>query len=122
MWAAVGTALPVKRSSRYRDPSQSFAYKVHVGVSLLDRFLQRSGSEPSAEPSQLPLLVTSCLKLADVYSEISKEYYKQDNAKESAEAETGDGGVSHIVEDKPLELCRLSCSLEAEESERAWMI
>jgi len=61
------------------------SFTVHVGVSLLDRFLQRSGSEPSAEPSQLPLLVTSCLKLADVYSEISKEYYKQDNAKEYAD-------------------------------------
>jgi hypothetical protein len=57
------------------------SFTVHVAVSLLDKYL-------AAKPDQVALLAltaVSCVKLADVFSEISKEYYKQDNAKEYAE-------------------------------------
>jgi serine/threonine protein kinase len=57
------------------------SFTVHVAVNLLDQYL-------AAKPEQadnLALTAVSCVKLADVFSEISKEYYKQDNAKEYAE-------------------------------------
>jgi hypothetical protein len=57
------------------------SFTVHLAVTLVDSFM---ASVPG-ESDQLSLVAVSSLKLADVFSEISKEYYKQDNAKEYAD-------------------------------------
>jgi hypothetical protein len=57
------------------------SFTVHLAVTLVDLFME---SVPRGS-DQLPLVAVSSLKLADVFSEISKEYYKQDNAKEYAD-------------------------------------
>jgi hypothetical protein len=57
------------------------SFTVHLAVTLVDSFMECV----PGESDQLPLLAVSSLKLADVFSEISKEYYKQDNAKEYAD-------------------------------------
>jgi len=57
------------------------SFTVHLAVTLVDSFMV---SVPG-ESDQLALVAVSSLKLADVFSEISKEYYKQDNAKEYAD-------------------------------------
>jgi hypothetical protein len=57
------------------------SFTVHLAVTLVDSFME--SVPPNCD--QLPLVAVSSLKLADVFSEISKEYYKQDNAKEYAD-------------------------------------
>jgi hypothetical protein len=57
------------------------SFTVHLAVTLVDSFM----CGIPGESDQLALVAVSSLKLADVFSEISKEYYKQDNAKEYAD-------------------------------------
>jgi len=51
---------------------------LHFAVSYLDRVM----SHKVINKSQLQLLGVTCMKVADVFNERSKEYYKQENAKE----------------------------------------
>lgn len=53
---------------------------LHLAVSYLDRVL----SETNLDKSKLQLLGVTCMKIADVFNEKSKEYYRQENAKEYA--------------------------------------
>ena len=45
-------------------------------------YLDRSLSEITIDKSRLQLLGVTCMKIADVFNERSKEYYRQENAKE----------------------------------------
>eukprot|EP00826_Nyctotherus_ovalis_P004152 TRINITY_DN10868_c0_g2_i12.p1 TRINITY_DN10868_c0_g2~~TRINITY_DN10868_c0_g2_i12.p1 ORF type:complete len:192 (+),score=49.87 TRINITY_DN10868_c0_g2_i12:112-687(+) len=51
---------------------------LHYAVMYLDRAL----SEMVIDKSRLQLLGVTCMKIADVFNENSKEYYRQENAKE----------------------------------------
>jgi len=51
---------------------------LHYAVMYLDRSL----SEVIIDKSRLQLLGVTCMKIADVFNENSKEYYRQENAKE----------------------------------------
>lgn len=51
---------------------------LHYAVMFLDRSL----SEIIIDKSRLQLLGVTCMKIADVFNENSKEYYRQENAKE----------------------------------------
>lgn len=51
---------------------------LHYAVMYLDRAL----SEIVIDKSRLQLLGVTCMKIADVFNENSKEYYRQENAKE----------------------------------------
>lgn len=53
---------------------------LHLAVVYLDRAL----SEMIIDKSKLQLLGVTCMKIADVFNEKSKEYYRQENAKEYA--------------------------------------
>ena len=53
---------------------------MHLAVLYLDRVL----SDLNIEKSKLQLLGVTCMKIADVFNERSKEYYRQENAKEYA--------------------------------------
>lgn len=57
------------------------ANTIHIAVGLLDRYMV----DRDRDAGDLPLSGLACLKLADVFMEVSKEYYKQDNAKEYAD-------------------------------------
>jgi cyclin A len=54
---------------------------LHLAISYLTRYLKMVGN---CLRSMLQLIGVACLKLADVFNERSKEYYRQENAKEYA--------------------------------------
>ena len=53
---------------------------LHLAVAYLDRVL----SEKIIDRPKLQLLGVTCMKIADVFNQRSKEYYRQENAKEYA--------------------------------------
>jgi len=57
---------------------------LHIAACVVDKFLALQ-EEPLAQ-GQLQVVGAACLKVADVFAEQSKEYYKQENATEYAEA------------------------------------
>lgn len=59
-------------------------YTAHLAASIVDKYLTlQEGPLPL---DKLQVLGATCLKVADVFGEQSKEYYKQENAVEYAEA------------------------------------
>lgn len=71
-------------------------YTVHLAAALVDRAL---ALEDEAVPrEQLRVMSATCLKVADIFAEQSKEYYKQENTAEYAEA------MSH--ETTPIQMLR----------------
>ena len=66
------------------DVSQHFelmSETLHTAVSFIDRFLTVN---KDVVKSELQLVGVASLKLADIMCERSREYYRQDNAKEYA--------------------------------------
>lgn len=59
-------------------------YTLHLAASVVDKYLSLQ-DEPLA-PERLQVVGATCLKVSDVFAEQSKEYYKQENAVEYAEA------------------------------------
>jgi serine/threonine protein kinase len=59
-------------------------YTLHLAVRLVDIYLQRL--EKLTTRDAMRTIAAACLKIADVFTEQSKEYYKQENASEYAEA------------------------------------
>jgi len=59
-------------------------FTMHLAVSVVDKYLPLQ-DEPIS-PERLQVVGATCLKVADVFAEQSKEYYKQENAVEYAEA------------------------------------
>jgi cyclin A len=62
---------------------------VHFEVSdetlhLAIRYIDRALSSMKIDKTKLQLLGVTCMKIADVYNEKSKEYYRQENAGEYA--------------------------------------
>ncbi len=53
---------------------------LHFAISYIDRTL----SKMRIEKNKLQLIGVSCMKIADVFNEKSKEYYRQENATEYA--------------------------------------
>ncbi len=53
---------------------------LHYAVSYIDRTL----SSFNIEKANLQLVGVTCMKIAEVYHERSKEYYRQENSKEYA--------------------------------------
>lgn len=53
---------------------------LHLAVNYIDRTL----SKLSVEKNKLQLVGVSCMKIADVFNEKSKEYYRQENSTEYA--------------------------------------
>ena len=66
------------------DVSQHFelmSETLHTAVTFIDRYLT---AHKDVKKTELQLVGVSCLKIADVMCERSREYYRQDNAKEYA--------------------------------------
>lgn len=59
-------------------------YTLHLAACLVDKYLAQQETSISADKMQV--IGATCLKVADVFAEQSKEYYKQENAQEYAEA------------------------------------
>jgi len=59
-------------------------YTLHLAISVIDKYI--SLQEEVITPDRLKVIGATCLKIADVFAEQSKEYYKQENATEYAEA------------------------------------
>jgi len=59
-------------------------YTLHLAAAVLDKYMVLM-TEPMAH-ERLQVIGATCLKVADVFNEQSKEYYKQENAVEYAEA------------------------------------
>lgn len=53
---------------------------LHFAVNYIDRTL----SKLQVEKNKLQLVGVSCMKIADVFNERSKEYYRQENSSEYA--------------------------------------
>ena len=53
---------------------------LHYAIGYIDRILSRM----VVEKNKLQLVGVSCMKIADVFNERSKEYYRQENAAEYA--------------------------------------
>eukprot|EP00826_Nyctotherus_ovalis_P011840 TRINITY_DN13082_c0_g5_i1.p1 TRINITY_DN13082_c0_g5~~TRINITY_DN13082_c0_g5_i1.p1 ORF type:complete len:309 (+),score=78.07 TRINITY_DN13082_c0_g5_i1:480-1406(+) len=66
---------------------------LHLAVTYLDRTL----SELAIDRSKLQLLGVACLKVSDVFNERSKEYYRQENAKEYAYITAGEYSESELL-------------------------
>jgi hypothetical protein len=60
-------------------------YTLHLAVSVADRYIS-SQEEGSISTERMHVIGATCLKVADVFAEQSKEYYKQENTVEYAEA------------------------------------
>jgi len=59
-------------------------YTVHLAGRVIDSYLAQQGKPVT--PDRLQVIGATSLKIADVFAEQSKEYYKQENAVEYAEA------------------------------------
>lgn len=59
-------------------------YTLHLASSVADRYI--SYQETGVSNEQMRIIGATCLKVADVFAEQSKEYYKQENTVEYAEA------------------------------------
>jgi len=59
-------------------------YTLHLASCVADRYI--SQQEGPVSNDQMRVIGATCLKLADVFTEQSKEYYKQENTVEYAEA------------------------------------
>jgi hypothetical protein len=59
-------------------------YTLHLAASVADRYMSYQEGPISAE--RMHVIGATCLKVADVFAEQSKEYYKQENTVEYAEA------------------------------------
>jgi hypothetical protein len=59
-------------------------YTLHLAVCVADRYLSIQEGEITTERTHV--IGATCLKVADVFAEQSKEYYKQENTVEYAEA------------------------------------
>lgn len=59
-------------------------YTLHLASSVADRYI--SHQEGPISSDQMRVIGATCLKVADVFAEQSKEYYKQENTVEYAEA------------------------------------
>jgi hypothetical protein len=59
-------------------------YTLHIAVSVADRYM--SNQEGPISTERMHVIGASCLKVSDVFAEQSKEYYKQENTIEYAEA------------------------------------
>lgn len=59
-------------------------YTLHLAIRVVDSYLAQQ--EEPMQADKLQVLGATCLKIADVFTEQSKEYYKQENAVEYAEA------------------------------------
>jgi len=53
---------------------------LHFAINYIDRTL----SKITVEKNRLQLVGVACMKIADVFNERSKEYYRQENAAEYA--------------------------------------
>jgi hypothetical protein len=68
---------------------------LHLAVRLIDKHLQDQ-EKPTTRES-MRVVAAACLKIADVFTEQSKEYYKQENAMEYSEATQHTVSVSQIL-------------------------
>lgn len=59
---------------------------LHLAVKVFDRYV----SNLPVAPPNLKTIAAACLKIADVFTEKSQEYYKSENAAEYAEAAVGE--------------------------------
>lgn len=67
---------------------------LHQCVSYLDRVLSRL----VIDKTQLQLIGVTCMKIAEVFNERSKEYYKQENATEYAYITAGEYSANQLIE------------------------
>lgn len=67
---------------------------LHLAVSYLDRVMSRK----AVDKSLLQLLGVTCMKVADVFNECSKEYYRQENAKEYVFITAGEYTEEELLE------------------------
>lgn len=67
---------------------------LHFAVSYIDRTL----STLEIEKTKLQLVGVTCMKLADVFNEKSKEYYRQENAAEYAYITADEYTADEVIE------------------------
>jgi len=69
-------------------------YTLHLATSVADRYVAQ---QESVSAEQMKVIGATCLKLADVFAEQSKEYYKQENTVEYCEAAMHQASPSQIL-------------------------
>ena len=82
---------------------------LHLGVSYIDRTLAKT----KIEKVKLQLLGVACMKIADVYNERSKEYYRQDNSAEYAYITADEYKAAEVVQMEKQVLTLLSFRLQS---------
>jgi len=70
-------------------------YTLHLAAGVLDRYMAKMEEPPAHD--RLQVIGATCLKVADVFTEQSKEYYKQENAVEYADATHGEVATEQIL-------------------------
>jgi len=70
-------------------------YTLHLASCIADRYI--SHQEGPVSNDQMRVIGATCLKLADVFAEQSKEYYKQENTVEYAEATMHQASPSQML-------------------------
>ena len=66
---------------------------LHFAINFIDRTL----SKMSVEKSKLQLVGVACMKIADVFYEKSKEYYRQENANEYSYITADEYSPSEVI-------------------------
>ena len=69
---------------------------LHFTVSLIDKFVSKNHGKIAK--TDLQLIGVSCMKIADVFLERSKEYYRQENAYEYAYITADEFTKEQVVE------------------------
>lgn len=83
-------------------------YTLHLACVLFDKLAFTDSFADGPNPS---LVGTACLKVADIFMEQSKEYYKQENATEYAEATFHSLTAHDLIKTEKEVLCRLNFDL-----------
>jgi serine/threonine protein kinase len=83
-------------------------YTLHLACGLFDKYLALSDTLENPNPL---LVGTACLKVADIFSEQSKEYYKQENAVEYADATFHNIQPQDLIQTEKDVLCKLGFDL-----------
>mmetsp|Transcript_52232 Transcript_52232/g.124534 ORF Transcript_52232/g.124534 Transcript_52232/m.124534 type:complete len:819 (+) Transcript_52232:63-2519(+) len=71
-------------------------FTLHLAAGILNKYISLMGPPATAENAHAT--AAACLKIADVFSEQSKEYYKQENATEYADATMHAASAASILD------------------------
>ena len=96
------------------DVSMHFELKfetLHLAVQYLQRFLSKPSSCIKVHKQNLQLVGVAAIKIADVYNQKSREYYRQDNATEYSKITSQEYSAWEVINMEKIMLNQLGFKL-----------